>query len=164
MKSSNYLVMSTILFSTCSMVLAAGNDDLWEMNISMNAGGHSMPLQAMQSCMPKGQDHPTPPDKSCKASGQGGLTGKGSMVMECAGPPPYSVKIEGTRTANSMKGTMTVNSGGTSMVQEFSGKVIGSCDASTFTAPSQAGGMPPGGMPPGAMRMPSFNPSAMVPK
>lgn len=141
------------------MALAAGKDDLWEMNISINAGGRSMPLQTMQNCMLKGQDHPNPPDKSCKVSDQGGLVGKGNMVMDCAGPPAYNVKIEGTRTANSMKGTMTVNSAGTTMIQEFSGKVIGSCDVATFVAKSPSGGMPSSGM-----TMPSFDPSFLPPK
>lgn len=159
MKPISQLVLTALMGTAFGMAHAAGNDDLWEMNISMNMGGRSMPMPPMQNCMLKGQDHPAPPDKSCKTTNQSGLTGKGSMVMECAGPPPYSVKIDGTRTANTMKGTMTVNSGGTVMVQEFTGKVIGSCDAATFVGKSQGGGMPPG-----AMGMQSLKPSAVPPK
>jgi hypothetical protein len=158
MKPISHLVLTAVLGTACSMTLAAGSDDLWEMNISINTGGRSVPLQTMQNCMLKGQDHPTPPDKTCKVSNQGGLVGKGAMVMECAGPPPYSVKIEGTLTAKTMKGTMTVDSGGTTMVQEFTGKIVGSCDAATFVASAQ------GGMPAAGRTMPSFDPSSLPPK
>jgi hypothetical protein len=158
MKPVRHLALTTLLSTACSLTFAVGSDDLWEMNISINTGGHNMPLQAMQNCMPKGQDHPTPPDKTCKVSSQGGLIGKGGMLMECAGPPPYTVKIEGTLTANSMKGTMTVNSGGTTMVQEFTGKVVGSCDVATFAQNPQAGMTSGGGMSAAGRRMPSFDP------
>lgn len=45
------------------------------------------------------------------------------------------------------------------MVQEFSAKLVGSCDAAEFAKKSQAGTSLGGGMPGGAM--PSFDPSAL---
>ena len=130
------------------------------MNITIKSEGRNTPLQSLQSCMQKAQEYPEPPDKSCTVATKGGLTGKGSMQMECAGPPPYSIKIEGTRTASTMKGTMTIISSGTTMVQDFAGKVVGSCDVATFVPKSPAGG----GMPSAGMQMPSFDPSMRRPK
>jgi hypothetical protein len=162
MKPVRLIVFVTLLGATCSAAFAAGTDDLWEMNITINSSGHSMPLQTMNNCMTKGQNHPPPPDKNCKVTTHGGLVGKGSSVMECAGPPPSTIKIEGTFTATTMKGTMTFTSEGSSMVQEFTGKIIGNCDAATFKPGSQSG-MAMGGAMPG-MNMPSFDPRSRPPK
>lgn len=149
MKIYKHLVLTALLSVASSLAWAAGNDELWDMSSSMVSGGRSMALPNMQSCMAKGQDHPTPPDKSCKVSG---AVGKSAVVMECAGPPAYTMKFEGTRSATAMKGTMTLSSGGNvSMVQEFSAKLVGSCDVATFVSKEQSG------MPGASMNMSSFD-------
>ena len=154
MKPVSHLAGIMLLSTVCSTAFAAENDDLWEMNITMHSNGQTIPLQSMNNCMTKGQNMPPPPDKTCKVTNQGGLVGKGSMVMECPGPPPSTIKIEGTRTATTMKGTMMVISGGTTLVQEFTGKKTGSCDVATFKPDSQSGISRGGAMP--GMTMPSF--------
>ncbi len=130
MKPCIHIVFTLLLGVTCNVAFAAKNDDLWEMTIGIVTGGQSIPQQTEKYCFPKGQNHPAPPDKSCKVTTQGGAVGKGSSVMECEGP--MTIKTEGSRTATTMKGTMSMNAQGMTMFQYYDGKIIGTCDVATF--------------------------------
>ena len=169
MKPLCLILFATLVSTICSTSFAAGSDELWEMKSTFKSGGQNMPMQSSKSCMAKGQTSP-PVDKTCKVTNQGGLVGKMSAVIECPGPPPTTMKVEGTRTGTTMQGTMTVLGSGTGnvvMVQEFTAKVVGSCDAAEFakhpqSGMSMGGGAPRGGMPGGAM--PSLDSSALPSK
>lgn len=157
MKPVRHLFMTTLLGAACSISFAAGNDNLWETNITIKSELQSTTMPPMKSCMPK--NNPIPNYKNCKVTSSGSSSGKFTAVTECPGPPPYTIKIDGTSTSNTMQGTMTVISSGTTMVQEFTGKVIGTCDVATYVDKPPMGSMPSGGM-----SMPSFDPSSLPPK
>jgi hypothetical protein len=163
MKPVRNLLLATLVSSVCSSAFAAGTDELWEIKSTLKTGGQDMAMPAATNCIPKGQTAP-PAEKTCKTTSQGSLVGKFSAVIECPGPPPTTMKIEGTRTATTMQGTMTVlgtGSDSVAMTQEYSGKIVGTCDAAEFAKKAQAGmggGMPGGGMPGAGM---ASDPSAM---
>lgn len=154
MKTFYAWVWAGFAASVCSSACAVGSDELWEMNITIKSELQNTTMQPMKSCMPK--NSPIPHDKHCKMSSTGSPSGRFSAVTECPGPPPSTIRFEGSRTSNTMQGTMTVVSSGTTMVQEFTGKVVGSCDAATF-----AGGAPMGAGPSAGANRPSFDPSAL---
>lgn len=127
----------------CSNAFAAGPLEEWEMTTTTLGADGAMPAQKMLVCR-KHEDTAKPPlQPNCKYSGSGGSGAHGTFVMECSGEHPFTMKGEGTQTATSMEGTMTILSSSMEIRSSYTGKRTGSCEVEGAKILSGAG--TPGG-------------------
>lgn len=133
MKNMFFCLLALGLMSSAS-VLAAGNDELWEMTTKMDMMGMSMPGATQKTCMKKEsgyQPGKSEQNKNCEMVDVKVSGNTTKWKMRCTGENAMEGSGEMTRTADTMNGTvkMTMKSG--EMVQVISGKRVGTCNYET---------------------------------
>ena len=113
-------------------VLAAGNDDLWEMTTRMDMPGMAMPATTHKVCIAKNAPYKpekAPDQKNCEMTDIKFSGNTTKWKMHCTGKDAMEGSGEMTRTADSMKGEMKLSMQGMQMTQSMSGKRVGTCQA-----------------------------------
>jgi len=127
-----HAAVPVIFFILAAPAWSAGNDELWEMKMSMDMGGMTMPSPTTTSCIPKGGSYKPEDDqqsKNCQITDYKVSGHKVSWKMKCTGKDAMSGSGEMTKTANTMKGVINLSSQDMQMTQVINGKLVGSCDA-----------------------------------
>jgi len=125
-------LFTLLLASLAVPVWAEGSDELWEMQVTMDMGGMSMPTPSTNTCIPKGGSYRPDnekKDKNCQVTDYKVSGNKVSWKMECTGKEAMSGSGEMTKTATTMKGVMKLKSRDMDMTQNINGKLVGTCDA-----------------------------------
>lgn len=118
-------------------VLAAGNDELWEVSTKMDMPGMpmAMPAQTVKVCMKKGNEKdpnialPKNEGQDCKMSDVKVSGNKTSWTTKCTGDNPMTGSGEITAGNGSYAGKMNMHSGDGDMTMAYEGKRIGTCRA-----------------------------------
>lgn len=116
------------LISSAS-VMAAGDDELWEMTTKLDMPGMAMPSMTQSICLPKGGAY-TPENvkqQNCEMTDLKTSGDRTSWKMHCSGKDAMEGSGEVTRSANTMKGTIKMSMKGMQMNQVVSGKLVGTC-------------------------------------
>lgn len=115
------------------LAYAQGKDELWEMTTKVEMEGMpmGMPAQTSKVCMEKGKSEAMVPqgDSKCRMVSSKQSGNKFTFRMECAEPEKMTGEGEITRTQDRMSGTMRLKGEDMAMTQTFSGRRVGSCDA-----------------------------------
>lgn len=134
-----FLGMMWLAVMGSATVLAAGNDELWEVSTKMDMVGmpFSMPGQTSKVCMQKGHEkdpnNAVPKDKNqnCKMSDVKVSGNKSSWKIACTGKDPMTGSGEMTYGEGKYSGKMQMHSKDGDMNMAYEGKRIGSCDYAT---------------------------------
>ena len=113
---------------------AQGPDELWEVKSTMTMAGMRIPGPPVRVCVKGTQaDRMTPMDEHCKTSDVKTVGNRTTYRVVCTGKEPMTGTGEITRGKDSYRGVLklTGNMGGenTTMVNEYSGKLVGRCTA-----------------------------------
>lgn len=133
MKNLFFCMMAFGLMSPAS-VLAAGNDELWEMTTKMDMMGMSMPGGMQKTCMKKEsgyQPGKSEQNKNCEMVDVKVSGNTTKWKMRCTGENAMDGSGEMTRTADTMNGTVKMSMKRGEMVQVISGKRVGTCNYET---------------------------------
>lgn len=131
-----FFVLMAICF--CSLVVAEGTDEQWEITTKMEMKGMPMAMPAMtnKACLPKNRKSnedliPKDKDSDCKMSDVKQSGNKTSFKMVCAGKHPMKGDGEIEHSGDNYRGTMHIvgdmDGQPMDMTQSFSGKKIGTC-------------------------------------
>jgi hypothetical protein len=131
---------SASLFAFClaiasfAPVHAQGPDELWEVKTVMIMEGMRMPGPPTKVCVKGTQaDRMTPMDKDCKTSDVKTVGNRTTYRVVCTGKEPMTGTGEITRDKSSYRGilklTSTVGGESTTMVNEYTGRLVGKCTA-----------------------------------
>ncbi len=138
------------LAAMCSVtVLAAGNDELWEISTKMEMAGmpFAMPGQISKVCIQKGHqadpNNAIPKDKNqdCKISDVKTSAKKSSWTMQCEGKDPMSGSGEMTFGDGTYSGKMKMHSKDGDMNMAYQGRKIGTCDYATDSPQAKSNAM-----------------------
>jgi hypothetical protein len=129
--------MTTMSLMISASVLAAGNDELWEVSTKMDMPGmpFSMPAQSTRVCIKKGSEKdpnnavPKNREQDCKMSKVRFSGNKSSWNMKCNGENPMTGSGEMTFGNGTYSGRMKMHSGDGDMTMAYEGKRIGTCQA-----------------------------------
>ena len=133
MKNLFFCMLALGLMSSAS-VLAAGNDELWEMTTKMDMMGMSMPGATQKTCMKKEsgyQPGKSEQNKNCEMVDVKVSGNTTKWKMHCTGENAMEGSGEMTRTADTMNGTVKMSMKRGEMVQVISGKRVGTCNYET---------------------------------
>ena len=139
---ANAASCAVLLIAAVALPLSAGaqgKDDLWEVTVKMEMPGMpmAMPPVVTRNCTAKNardEDY-VPAEKNCRMQDRKRSGNKLSYKIVCEGKDPMTIAGEMTFGANSYEGRMqmsgTANGRPMQMTQNFSGKRVGDCTAST---------------------------------
>jgi hypothetical protein len=132
------LAATAVLLCLPLAVLAAGQDELWEVTTQMNMPGlpAGMGGNTQRVCQDKDPRKQVPPGENaekCKVSDAKQSGNKTSVTVSC---PDGTMLIENTYNAarTEYKGTMRMSGSQGDMTMTMSGRKVGSCDASAERA------------------------------
>jgi hypothetical protein len=111
---------------------SAGTDELWEISQKMNMPGMAMPAMKIKSCIAKDGNYKPGNDPGAKDCVVDDYKVAGNTVtwkLHCTGKNAMTGSGEMTKTADTMKGTFKMATGGMEMTQTMDGKRVGTCDA-----------------------------------
>lgn len=133
---------AAVVLSMPLAVLAAGQDELWEVTTQMNMPGlpAGMGGNTQRVCQDKDPRKQVPPGENsekCKVSDAKQSGNKTSVTVNC---PDGTMVIENTYNAarTEYKGTMRMTGRQGDMTMTMAGRKVGSCDASAERAKQQA--------------------------
>lgn len=112
------------------VTMAQGNDELWEVTANIDMPGMTMPSITQTICLPKGGVY-TPENikrENCEVTDLKTSGDRTSWKMHCTGKDAMQGSGEVIRTADTMKGTVTMAMKGMQVSQVVSGKLVGTCE------------------------------------
>lgn len=117
----------------CLPALAqSGPDELWEITTKITMDGMSMPAMPSKVCRKQGDAIP-PVDKNCKTMDVKHAGNRTTYRVVCTGKDAMSGAGEITRGNGTFRGTLKlsgkVDGEDSTMVNEYSGKLVGKCKA-----------------------------------
>jgi hypothetical protein len=122
-------------------VLAQGPDELWEVTMSMEMEGMSMPAQTQRMCKPKAKqtdEDLVPRQDNCKVTDSKKIGNKTTFTMVCEGKDKMTATGEMVYEQDGYRGTMhakgMMDGEPMDMTQKFAGRRVGSC---TYEDPSK---------------------------
>ena len=123
-----------IALTAAQQVRAQGADELWEVKTTMIMEGMRMPGPPTKVCTKGTQANlMTPVEKDCKMSDVRTVGNRTTYRVTCTGKEPMSGTGEITRGQGNYRGVLELNStvGGekTTIVNEYSGRLVGKCTA-----------------------------------
>ncbi len=128
------LLFPAVLASAPLLCVAQGQDELWEITMSMQMEGMSMPEQAQRVCKPKGKQSDedlVPKDKECRVTDWKQSGNKTTFNMVCEGKSKMTGTGEFIQEKDGYRGTMrakgTADGEPFDMTQKFAGKRVGNC-------------------------------------
>lgn len=124
-------VVAVVLACPCSLALAQGPDELWEITARMKMGGMTMPAMPTKVCKKKGADNVPPAEPDCRTYDVKTAGSRTTWKVECTGKDKMKGDGEITMGKGSYEGTLKLKMEGEdeAMVTEYSARLMGTCTA-----------------------------------
>ena len=122
------VLLSNILIPLAAV--AAGNDELWEVQTAMDVGITVLPAVTHTVCLGKGGAYKPEQflqQNNCEMTDLVVSGNKTNWKVHCTGANALEGQGEVIRTADTMSGTVYMSAGGMQTNQIISGKRIGTC-------------------------------------
>lgn len=130
MRFKTLLCVVMALTSSAEPAFAANNDDLWEITTVRNMGSMKMPPDTGKFCLVHGANYqPKGIGKlECNPADQKQSGNKFTYSMKCGGGN-FTANGESIRSATTLKGSLRMTARGMEMVDEYEGRLVGTCNA-----------------------------------
>jgi len=132
---TSYRLLPPLVLACLPLAAAAeGPDELWEVTVSMEIEGMSMPGQTQRVCKPKAKQSDedlVPKDENCKVTDSRKAGNKTTFTMVCEGKDKMTASGELVSDKDGYRGSMhakgSVDGEPMDMTQKFAGTRVGSC-------------------------------------